>query len=560
MDIRQQTSTAPHLNEPHRDQATPTFESASLSALLRGALPAPLQAVLADHIRGRRWFRGKARTIREIEVLDQLPLRRSAGETLVLIVRVSYVVEDAEVYVFPLARLSAADAERIAAARMRLFTLHSALEGDAVAYDPSGDADFSPLLLDLFVRERTPGDHGAITARPSEVLTARAARELPVATQAAGEQSNTTVLFGREFMLKLYRQLEAGDNPDVELNEFLWAHGYRHVPEPLGSVRYEGPALVATLGNAQRFVDSDGSAWDATLDILRRSLERTRGMAPPPADRLPAADLFENADLADRTSTETLVASYADFAALLGERTAELHLVLASDPVTPAFKPDPLTTAHLRSMVQGTRDRVDHGYGLLSRQRAELPQEVRPLAEEVFACRDRLRAMLHALDSIQVHASRIRCHGDYHLGQVLYAAGDFTILDFEGEPAQPLEMRRQKGSALYDVCGMLRSFHYAATVARQSDRWRREEQSSIAAWSEAWYRWASAAFVTAYMKRAREAGASAVFLPESRDELRALLRLHLIDKCSYELSYELNNRPAWVSVPMTGLVSLARAS
>jgi maltose alpha-D-glucosyltransferase/alpha-amylase len=107
---------------------------------------------------------------------------------------------------------------------------------------------------------------------------------------------------------------------------------------------------------------------------------------------------------------------------------------------------------------------------------------------------------------------------------------------------------------------MLRSFHYAATVARQSDRWRREEQSSIAAWSEAWYRWESAAFVTAYMKRAREAGASAVFLPESRDELRALLRLHLIDKCSYELSYELNNRPAWVSVPMAGLVSLARAS
>jgi maltose alpha-D-glucosyltransferase/alpha-amylase len=157
-----------------------------------------------------------------------------------------------------------------------------------------------------------------------------------------------------------------------------------------------------------------------------------------------------------------------------------------------------------------------------------------------------------------VHASRIRCHGDYHLGQVLYGAGDFIILDFEGEPAQPLEIRRQKGSALYDVCGMLRSFHYASTVARQNDRWRLEEQSALAEWTAAWYRWTSARFLAAYLKTSREHRGDAVFLPESTEELRALLRLHLIDKCSYELSYELNNRPAWVSVPLAGLLGLAR--
>jgi maltose alpha-D-glucosyltransferase/alpha-amylase len=156
-----------------------------------------------------------------------------------------------------------------------------------------------------------------------------------------------------------------------------------------------------------------------------------------------------------------------------------------------------------------------------------------------------------------IHASRIRCHGDFHLGQVLYGAGDFTMLDFEGEPAQPLDKRRETASALYDVCGMLRSFHYAATVARQGEGWRREERPVLQRWSEAWYRGASAAFLSAYMDTARDAGASAVFLPESRDECRALLRLHLIDKCCYELSYELNNRPAWVGVPMAGLISLA---
>ena len=558
MDSRQQVDGPAQLGDRDGDQPLLSFEAESLSMLFRGAMPAPLQERLARHISGRRWFRGKARTIRDIEILDQLPLRR-VQETVLLIVRVSYVVEDPEVYVLPLTQRAAGDADRSDIHLQRLFELRPASTGRVVIYDPSGGEDFSQRLLDIFVRADTPGERGVIRARPSDALITRAAQGRPRAVQSAAEQSNTTVFFGREFMLKLYRQLEAGENPDVELNEFLWAHGYRHVPEPLGSVRYEGPALAATVGFAQRFVVSDGTAWDATIDILQQSLERTRGMAPPSMSGPSGDDLVDAGELANPPMAEAIIEPYAAFAARLGARTAELHLVLASDPLMPAFTPEPVTGDYLRAVVRATRQRVDHAYALLSRQLGDLPDEVKPLASEVFACRDQLDATLRALDSIEVHASRIRCHGDYHLGQVLYAGGDFTILDFEGEPAQPLEMRRQKGSALYDVCGMLRSFHYAATVARQSDRWRRDDGSWLAGWSEAWYRSASAAFVAAYVQRAREAGASAVFLPESRDELPALLRLHLIDKCSYELSYELNNRPAWVSVPMAGLVSLAGA-
>jgi maltose alpha-D-glucosyltransferase/alpha-amylase len=243
----------------------------------------------------------------------------------------------------------------------------------------------------------------------------------------------------------------------------------------------------------------------------------------------------------------------------LGRRTAELHVALASDAVTPAFKPEPFTVDYQRSLIRAARARVDGACELLARQLAALPDDMKPLAETVLAVQDHLRANLGLLDAAPIHASRIRCHGDFHLGQVLYGGGDFTMLDFEGEPAQPLDKRREKGSALYDVCGMLRSFHYAATVARQGEGWRREERSALQRWSDAWYRGASAAFLSAYMKAAREAGASAVFLPESRDDIRALLRLHLIDKCCYELSYELNNRPAWVGVPMAGLIGLAGA-
>jgi maltose alpha-D-glucosyltransferase/alpha-amylase len=252
-----------------------------------------------------------------------------------------------------------------------------------------------------------------------------------------------------------------------------------------------------------------------------------------------------------------MLESYAAFAMQLGRRTAELHVALALDAVTPAFKPEPFTVDYQRSLIRAARARVDGACELLARQLAALPDEVKPLAETVLAVQNQLRANLGLLDAAPIHASRIRCHGDFHLGQVLYGAGDFTILDFEGEPAQPLDKRREKGSALYDVCGMLRSFHYAATVARQGEGWRREERPALERWSDAWYRGASAAFLSAYMETAREG--FAVFLPESRDDIRALLRLHLIDKCCYELSYELNNRPAWVGVPMAGLIGLAGA-
>jgi maltose alpha-D-glucosyltransferase/alpha-amylase len=542
--------------------ALPIFQSPSLSALLRNPLPAALQTVLIDHIRKSRWFRGKARSSRELEILDHLPLGGTPDEVALIVVRVSYKVEAPEVYVLPLAFASSASAESAAIERP-LFELQpsQASGGRGVVYDPSGNHQLSQQLLEMFVRAQTRGERGRITASPTEALASRVGPTQARLTgyHSAGEQSNTTLFFEREFIVKLFRQLEAGENPDVELNEFLWSHGYGHVPQPLGSVRYEGRGWVATLGIAQRFVPSEGSAWEVTLEILQRSIEHARSIDPRPAGpSLPSDDLLDSAGQATPDDVLGLMEPYAAFATLLGERTAELHLALASDTSAPAFRPEPFTVDYQHSLVQAACDRLDQAYGLLARQLSGLPREVEPLARELFARRDAVASGLNALDAMTVHASRIRCHGDYHLGQVLYGAGDFVILDFEGEPAQPLEIRRQKGSALYDVCGMLRSFHYAATVARQSDRWRPEDQSALVNWTEAWYRWTSARFLAAYLKKCRECREPAVFLPDSTDELRALLRLHLIDKCSYELSYELNNRPAWVSVPIAGLLGLAR--
>jgi maltose alpha-D-glucosyltransferase/alpha-amylase len=176
-----------------------------------------------------------------------------------------------------------------------------------------------------------------------------------------------------------------------------------------------------------------------------------------------------------------------------------------------------------------------------------------PLAELVLSQREELRQSLSSLTRTKIAAARIRGHGDLHLGQVLYDGRDFVFIDFEGEPAMSMGVRRLKRPALYDVCGMLRSFHYAMTRALHDDHVRPEDRARIRPWAEAWHDWVCATYLGAYLKRAGDAP----FIPRGREGLEALIHIHLLDKCAYELSYELNNRPDWVQVPLEGLRTLA---
>jgi maltose alpha-D-glucosyltransferase/alpha-amylase len=542
----------------------PRFEAGSFRALLDEPLDPELHDLLVAHIRARRWFRGKARDVRSLEILDGIPLGHGAHELALAIVRVHYEEGAPETYTLPLA-FDPADDESDVDPTQRLFELRE-LRGErrsGPVYDPSGMAELSQDLLELFGRPQTRGSRGRVTARSSSALLARLepSQTALESRVPSGEQSNTTVFFGEEIILKLFRQLEAGEHPDVELNDYLWATGYRHVPEPLGSVHYELGGSASALGIAQRFVPSEGIAWEVTLDVLARSLEFARSLARRGVQaELPASDdLLESLRQSPPESMEGFLAAYAPFATLLGERTAELHIALASNRAIPALRPEPFTAEYLRTSVAATREQVQRTFDLLKRQLRTLPDDAQATALEALDLRGAIEASLSELEQLEVHAERFRCHGDYHLGQVLYGENDFTILDFEGEPAQPLEQRRLKRSALYDVCGMMRSFHYASTVALRGERaGDRDERAHLGRWSEAWYRWTSAMFACAYFRKAHESDAPPVFLPRDKSELRGLLRLHSIDKCSYELSYELNNRPTWVGVPLAGLLQLAK--
>jgi maltose alpha-D-glucosyltransferase/alpha-amylase len=548
------------------------FEANSLSALLSQPLAEQLSATLRGFIQEQRWFRGKARGQYDLQVLDVLPLSAAAlqretpahttQELVLAFVRVSYHAGDLqELYVLPLARCAATVQH---GGKRTLFGLRSANRpADSIVFDPSGTAELSESLLQLYRERELASAHGKLEVRPYAALTARLQPgSEPLSAHApSGDQSNTTLFFGQELMLKVFRQLEDGVNPDVEICRFIWDHGYRHAPEPLGDIQYRGPHFTATLSAVQRYIPSQGTAWEVVTQALQRALslalQRGRGSAP----ELPRGALLESAQEPLPDSIAELIGSLAPLVRQLAHRTAELHLCLASDTQDPAFSPEPFDMRYQKSVVEKARARLTDVFTMLRTQLPMLPVEHRPRAEQVLALHDQLERQLESLPDMRIQADRIRFHGDYHLGQVLYtaAANDFVLIDFEGEPAQPLAARRLKHSALYDVCGMLRSFHYAATVATAEvhAEHRPEDHGTLALWADAFYRWCSAQFLGAYLTRARKEPGKAVFLPEDNDQLRALLRLHMLDKCAYELGYELNNRPDWVLVPLAGLLNLA---
>jgi maltose alpha-D-glucosyltransferase/alpha-amylase len=243
---------------------------------------------------------------------------------------------------------------------------------------------------------------------------------------------------------------------------------------------------------------------------------------------------------------------------LLGQRTAELHLALASDTTDPLFAPEPFSAHYQRSIYQSMRSVAGQAFPLLRRRCPTLAAPVRELAQRVLEREAEVGKRFQAVLGRKITAMRIRHHGDYHLGQVLYTGKDFVIIDFEGEPARPLSERRIKRSPLRDVAGMLRSFHYAVYTALFAQEAHGvadsqiEIRSSRESLARVWQIWVSAVFLKSY----RDIASRAPFLPRSLEELQVLLDAYLLEKAVYELSYELNNRPEWVRIPLAGILQL----
>src|SRR5438876_6235753 len=289
------------------------------------------------------------------------------------------------------------------------------------------------------------------------------------------------MLFDNKFFLKLYRKLEDGVNPDVEITRFLTEHtDFPNVPAFVGALEYRRPKAEPTVVCLlQRAAANEGDAWVLTLDAVGRYYERVLG---------------RKADLQNETAPpgvlldELIGGVYPDKAKLLGQRTGELHLALASSTQNPAFAPEPFNTMAQRSVYQNMRASLRRAFTLLEKKLPDLSAAFRDEAKEVIATEQEILAREKRLLDRRTNASKIRIHGDYHLGQVLYTGKDFIILDFEGEPARALGERKLKRSALRDVSGMMRSFQYAAYSALWQPAMRTEDMPFLERWADLWYR------------------------------------------------------------------------
>ncbi|HYG64095.1 MAG TPA: maltose alpha-D-glucosyltransferase [Thermoanaerobaculia bacterium] len=545
------------------------------TSVLAGEARADLGAALAALLPSRRWFGGKARTIRAVTVGSVVPLAReeetNAPASYLALLNVEYTDGEPETYALPLAFVEGPRAERLATATPPVAVAWVEAGGSrGLLYEPVGEPWFwSRLLRDIGERQRVRGDRGEVVAWPTAVFAEKGGHEgNPEPVLLKAEQSNTSVRFGDRFVLKLFRRLESGVNPDLEIGLFLTEKTtYRCSPRVAGGleVRVTRGEEPLTLGILQEFVPNEGDAWRFTLDALGRYFDRVRtdwgGGGEHQMATMPTEPLLELASRPPGDEVAERIGTYLPLVRLLGERTAELHIALASaGPDARDFAPEPFSELYQRSLYESMRGLTRKNFRLLRHNLGNLPDDVRTDAEVVLAAEERVIETFRRVSGPKMAAERIRIHGDFHLGQVLYTGKDFVILDFEGEPTRSLSERRLRRSPLRDVAGMLRSFQYA-TYARLLEEQEAggvppEEMERFQSWAFYWERWVSAAYLQAYLDRM----GTAAILPPSREHLSLLLDAYVLEKAVYELSYELNNRPAWVRIPLQGIRQILGAS
>src|SRR5215211_34947 len=447
------------------------------------ALP---EALLHEWVLEQRWFASKSREVAHIGVLESVTLREDAPRLVLTLVEARFQTGTHELYQLPLGLRPAADGwhERVVA-EVDGWTVYDALadgaHGREMLHRVRGSTDVAAddgVLRFRWAESAAAGFGGTVEVRPVGV-----------------EQSNSSVVFGDELILKVFRRLEPGVNPELELLRFLSARDFAHIAPLAGWYEYAGRLVDATLGTLQEYLTGARDGWELCLEDL---------------------------------------AGFVPSARELGIVTGEMHRALGSDSADPDFAPEEPSNESLSLLTATVDEEIERMFVDLDPDDPALGA----LAGRALDVRERLQALSHIGTAGRV----IQTHGDYHLGQTMLADRGWVILDFEGEPARPLPERRRKRSPLRDVAGMLRSFAYAASAA---------EQQRGTPPPEDWEERVREAFLDGYFETADSS-----LLPAGQDAIHRLLSVFELEKAVYELRYELNNRPDWVGIPVAGIVRL----
>jgi maltose alpha-D-glucosyltransferase / alpha-amylase len=506
--------------------------------------------ILPSYLKKCRWFGGKAKAIAKMSIHKMIPLKIEGRTHYLTLVEVHYVQRLPEIYFLPLSFASVDSLIDKVEYNVQSVVCRAELQDEqGFVMDSSYDKSFRDHLFQSMDKKvRVKVDDGVLEFNSSVFNKIVNTGEIDSKVLKA-DQSNTAFIYNDQYFFKFYRKLEREINPDLELVRFLSENtSFSNSPKYAGSMEYidqEGHVIV--FGLLQERVENQGDAWIMTIDSVGRFFERV--MLKAKKEKLPklvnkSSIKFEEAP---ELIQELIGRGFYERVVRLGQRTAEMHLALASDKTTPAFVPEPFTANYQRSLYSSLRKLVRDRFNLLENSLPKLSFETRELGKKVLAMEDDILECFKEIYSVRITEMKTRIHGDYHLGQVLFTGKDFVIIDFEGEPGFSFSERRLKKSPMKDVAGMMRSFQYAAFgKIILNENYRQQDMEYLESWAEQWQHYISRFYFGAYLERL---GLS----KELSHENEVLIRTFLLEKAIYELGYELNGRPEWVAIPLRGI-------
>ena len=539
----------------------PVYDVHDWDDVFVGPVRSSLERMMPSFLRARRWFFGKGRRMRMAEIADVIQLTGTTSS--ILIIRVEYTDGDAEHYLLPLTVSRGERGERVLLENPQFVLARlSGPEGSSgVMHAAVREREFADALLGAIVRRKKfKGQNGELLA-----AHAKGFRELWSGSQSleptllTAEHSHTTISYGNRLVLKLFRKIDEGINPEVEVGEFLSRVAeFAHVPAEVGNLEYRrNGGEPMGIGVLRAYVPHETDGWSYTIDHLGLFFERAFTISNlKPFDELPQAHPLALLDTPPAPVISELIGSYLDMVRMLGQRTAEMHAALASHADVAEFAPEPFTDFYRQGLYHGILGHMGRCLDQLRSRVRYLPQDTQADAKALLEHESDLKQRLKMLREQRINALRIRYHGDLHLGEVLFTGKDWIIIDFEGDARRPTSERRIKRSALRDVCAMMRSLHYVAHAASYGRvpgiNPGAHSPADLQRWAEIWHRWVSTAFLQAYLKQAGKAE----FVPQTRSELLVLAQVHLLEKAFQEVDHELENRLDWVRIPVNGILQL----
>jgi maltose alpha-D-glucosyltransferase / alpha-amylase len=499
-----------------------------------------------------RWFGGKARVINKLSVHKVIPVKVEGDMHFLVIIEVHYVQKLPDLYFLPMCFVPSEGIFDKVEYTAQSVVCRAEIQGKAgFVVDSSYDKTFRDFLFASMDRKTRIKEDDGVLEFNSSVFAKLNADKIESKILKA-DQSNTAIIYNDQFFFKFYRKLEKEINPDLEIVRFLSENtSFKNSPKYAGSIEFhdnEGKTIV--FGLLQEKIENQGDAWNVVIDSVGRFYERV--IVKAKKEKLPklvnrASITFEEAP---EVIQEFIGRGFYERVVRLGQRTAEMHLALASDNSNPAFVPEYFTSNYQRSLYSSLRKLVKDRFKLLENSLDKLNTETKALAMKVLELEDAVLECFGEIHQTRINAIKTRIHGDYHLGQILFTGKDFIIIDFEGEPGFSFSERRLKKNPLKDVAGMMRSFHYAAYgKILLNENYREKDLEVLGEWADQWQHYTSRFYFGAYMERMGMG-------KELSKENEILIRTYLIEKAVYELGYELNGRPDWVNIPLRGIYYL----